>query len=266
MTENRVYEALGWYVALLSIVAVLGCVSFSQEAPTTTTTSVTDTTTSTSTTESTTTSTTATSTTAAVSAKAATLTNDTGCESLGSGFWGALCFDDMAYAASDLALCLTVYCRARFVGNATCANLDLNSTDWKTYKLKACEAWAQKTPSKCREILKSGDCVRWYGILANNYTLCEGGQSNVRDNCAWEFAQWRGNLSVCGRYKTRGNRLDCEANYYRMQAMENNDPSYCVGIGIPKTLQECKQVANWTGNPQKHPLYGLLQQIIEVRL
>jgi hypothetical protein len=253
-------------LALLSIVAVLGCLSFQKEAPTTTTTSEPTATAPTSTTESTTASTTTTTTTAAVSAKAATLANGTGCERLGSGFWGALCFDDMAYATSDPSLCHTVYCKARFEGKTVCEGINLNSTDWKSYKLKACEAWAQKTPSICREQLKSGDCIRWYGILANNYTLCVGGQTDVKDNCAWEFAQWRGNLSVCDKYKTRGNRLDCEANYYMMQAMENNDQSYCAGIGIPKTAQECKQAANWTGRPEKHPLYGLLQQIIEVHL
>jgi hypothetical protein len=243
-------------IALLAVMLALGCVSQTQEA-TTTTATVATTTSSTSTTATTATTTTETSATTTSS----TLPAISGCDELNATFWRALCYDDGAYAENDPQLCRTVYCKARFEGESVCGTVDLNMSDWTHIRMKACEAWADRTPFKCREVMKSGDCIRWYAMLEGNMTLCEGAE-NMQGDCAAEFAYWRGDIGACGKYKTPLRIGACESNYWRMAALDNGDPGFCAGITAPRLTGECRDVANWTGRPEKHPLFGLKEQLI----
>jgi hypothetical protein len=245
--------------ALLLVIIALGCIGAqTPPEPTTITTSPTATTsTITSTTTSTATSSTSTTTTT-------TVPRLPDCDKLTARFWRAICYDNKAYERKDPSLCRTIYCRARLLDPQACDDVQNNATDWEAYKKRACEAWAARSAYLCRGIMKSGDCSRWYMMLEGNYSLCQFAQNTVRDDCSAEFAYWRGDMDSCHTYNTVGKRLECESNYYMMVALDNGDPWYCNGIRVPKILGECRLQANWTGPAEKHPLYGLKEQLLDV--
>ena len=184
------------------------------------------------------------------------------CSSLNASFWRSLCRDKWAYITHDETLCGTVYCTAYFEGPGACQEAHLDSADWRGYKLMACEAWAGGTPYKCDSIMKTGECMRWYAMLQGNLTLCQAADRNRRQDCASDFAYWRGDWSYCGEYKTVENRLACEAAYHTMAATDRADPGYCAPIRLAKLHGDCLEAAGYSGRPEGHPLYGVDRQII----
>jgi hypothetical protein len=243
--------------ALLLVVAALGCLcGGGQKQETTSTTSLE--TTYTTTTQYTTTLTQSPTT----SSTATTLPVLQECDDLKATFWKALCLDDAAYRTSDERLCHTIYCKARFEGFEVCDDLYIDNPGWRSFQQRACEAWANKTIYGCRGILDSSSCIRWYTLLANNFTYCDSIESRGGENCAWDFAYWRGNMSVCDKFKTVGNIYACEANYYMMLAQDSADPNLCKAIRVPRVAGECRDAANWTGPQEKHPLYGARMQLL----
>lgn len=185
-----------------------------------------------------------------------------GCAGLNASFWRSLCRDRWAYITHDESLCGTVYCTAYFQGPGACQETGLNSTDWRGYKMRACEAWAAGTPYKCDTVMKSGECIRWYAILQGNLTLCQTADRNGREACASDMAYWRGDRSYCMDYKTAENRLACEAAYHTMAATDRSDPGYCAPIRLVKPHSDCLKAAGYSGRPEGHPLYGIDRQII----
>ncbi len=235
--------------AVVLTVILLGCIGQTTTTPTTVTTSSTITTSTSSSTSSTTTST--------------SLAPLPECDSLNASFWRALCHDDHAYEVDDIRYCGTVYCLAKFNGYGVCENLMLDSTDWVTRKLKACEAWAAGTPFRCDHIMYSGACIRWYALLQNNLTLCMGAENNPGDDCLLEFAFWRGSPEVCMEYNTLLNRRECMNEVYRMMAYDNRNPIYCNGMIAGRTRNDCIQTAE-AEITEGHPLYGVDAQLNRV--
>ncbi|MFH1055244.1 MAG: hypothetical protein V1744_04020 [Candidatus Altiarchaeota archaeon] len=234
---------------LLLIVAVLGCISADEGAITTTTM---DTTISTSTSTSTTIQTIKPLPALAV------------CDSMNASFWQAICYDDAAYGTGDIRYCRTFYCRAKFNGADECARVDSDATDWFAYKRRACEAWAAGVFYACEGVMRSEDCIRWYALLGNNMTLCIKAQNSPGEDCAAEFAYWRGNINVCATYKTVTNRVDCEARYYIMAAADGREAQYCDSIMNPMERNRCRELADYAGDPRKHPLYGVDKELLGV--
>jgi hypothetical protein len=241
--------------AIAIIILVLGCIGVKNAPEPAANTTTEDT-------KTTITSTSSLATTTSTSTTTTTLLTIPECDKLAAIFWRALCYDDRAYRTSNPGYCKTVYCRARLVDSQACGSLQLNATDWSSYKEKACEAWAANTTSKCRDLLKSSECFRWYTILAGNDSVCKYARNTHLNDCNADFAYWRGDIEACASYKTMGNRFECESHYYEMVALDRGDPWYCNGIKIPKVLNDCKTTANWTGHAEKHPLYGLTEQLL----
>ncbi|MFH0862139.1 MAG: hypothetical protein V1875_03830 [Candidatus Altiarchaeota archaeon] len=243
-------------VLVLLVAAGLGCLCGTQDQATTTTTIMETT----STTLETTTSSTST-TLEAAPPTSSTLPDLPECQMLGATFWRALCYDDAAYSLGEPGLCRTVFCKAKFGGAGVCGSLDLQTNDWVAYQRIACEGWANGSFSDCRFSLNRNGCIRWYALIANNFTLCDSAEATVRDNCAWEFAYWRGNASHCDRYNTNAKLYECRSYFFDMLSTDRKDPEFCRDIMIPKLAGDCRETANWTGPEEKHPLFGAFRQL-----
>ena len=241
------------FAAVAVLVLALGCIGDGNPRPVESAT--TSTVATTSTLESTTTSSTAETTTTTQAAVAA-------CDALNASFWRALCYDDEAYLSGETRYCRTVYCLARFSGAGECDGVRSDDLEWFAYKKTACLAWAGKSPFICDPIMKSGDCIRWYALLQVNMSLCVRAQNNPGDDCAREFATWRGDLDACNVYRTMESRSKCQDEYYRMMAVDNQKKSYCDSIMNPNRREDCRQNSKFAGDPNKHPLYGVDKQLI----
>jgi hypothetical protein len=114
----------------------------------------------------------------------------------------------------------------------------------------------------CDSIAQSDECIRWYALLEGDLALCLSAEKRGIDDCIGDFAFWRGNMSVCKNYKSRENSLACEAGYFRMQALDNHDASFCDGVKAPRARVVCSSGGDYAGEADKHPLYGMAQQLI----
>jgi len=183
------------------------------------------------------------------------------CDGLNATFWRALCYDEAAYGKNDSRLCRTVYCKARLEGASVCDSVKTNSSRWRGYMLRACEAWAANSPHRCDRTLGSGDCIRWYAMLAGNYTLCLGAENNPWDDCTAEFAFWRGNTTGCYTHNTAERVRSCLAEYAMMEAADSGDVGYCEAIVSPKLSGQCRELAGYAVHLEDHPLYGIREQL-----
>jgi|GEM_PF-5634924 len=182
------------------------------------------------------------------------------CDIKGVSFWRALCYDELAYMLSDVSLCRTVYCRARFLGEKVCDGVEDDSMQWRQYRKTACKGWVQRSPFVCDHIVKSEDCIKWYSVLAGDFVLC-GRADRGDNNCAWLFAYWRGEDERCWEERTLANRKFCQSMYHKMSAMDKALESECRKVQGANHRQECVTAAKGLIDPTSD-IYMLKNELV----
>ncbi len=183
------------------------------------------------------------------------------CDMEGSRFWRALCYDEFAYMLSNKSFCRTVYCKARFDGAKVCEDVPSDSLQWRAYRQKACEAWAERSPFVCDPIMKSEDCIKWYAMLAQDINLC-GKADRGSNSCGALFSFWRGADEVCWNERSLTLRRECESMYHKMRGMDNVLIAECQKVKKVKDKKECIEATKgWISKMSE--LYAIDNELLE---
>jgi hypothetical protein len=173
-----------------------------------------------------------------------------------------VCKDKHAIENVDAGLCGTIYCLARFNGTGVCDQNAWMSPEWNGYRKRACEALALGTHFHCDKIPMSEKCIQWYALMQDNITLCKMAGHNPGDDCAGDFAFWRGDSSYCMAHNTLGGKTLCESRYYMMAAIDERDEALCGKIKTKKELVDCRRFVHMSPAEKEYPLFEVENQLL----
>jgi hypothetical protein len=165
------------------------------------------------------------------------------CEELAAvnPFAGVYCYDFYAMEHDDVDFCKTFYCYVFVSGDGSSCDLEKTNVD-----RRICNALASRDIEVCRGSFDTDICYRTYGLVVNDYTICQKGVASRNPGwlCAVDFARVNVDLTFCDRINSRDQGA-CRDIYYEWVAMDALDESLCLKIKGQSTVSSCVRAVRY---------------------